>query len=116
MSSACPDPDRAPRAGQRHVRGQFAVGAALPLLTALVAPAHSGSFRAGTSLVFLSALGAVSARTGGAPVLKASMRVAFWERWPWASPPPSAGSSVRLHEVRIDFHGTVPPYQRSQER
>jgi VIT1/CCC1 family predicted Fe2+/Mn2+ transporter len=29
-------------------------------------------------LVCLVALGALSARTGGAPVLKASLRVAFW--------------------------------------
>ena len=57
----------------------FAVGAALPLLTSLVAPAqHVVLVVASTSLVFLSALGALSARTGGAPVLKASMRVAFW--------------------------------------
>ena len=57
----------------------FAVGAALPLLTSLVAPAQTVVLVvASTSLVFLSALGALSARTGGAPVLKASMRVAFW--------------------------------------
>ena len=57
----------------------FAVGAALPLLTALVAPApYVVPVVAGTSLVFLVALGALSARTGGAPVRKASLRVAFW--------------------------------------
>jgi VIT1/CCC1 family predicted Fe2+/Mn2+ transporter len=57
----------------------FAVGAALPLLTALVVPAvHVVPLVAGTSLMFLTALGALSARTGGAPVLKASVRVAFW--------------------------------------
>jgi VIT1/CCC1 family predicted Fe2+/Mn2+ transporter len=57
----------------------FAVGAALPLLTSLMAPAsHVVPVVAGTSLVFLTALGALSARTGGAPVLKASVRVAFW--------------------------------------
>jgi VIT1/CCC1 family predicted Fe2+/Mn2+ transporter len=57
----------------------FAVGAALPLITSLVAPAtHVVSMVAGTSLVFLTALGALSARTGGAPVLRASARVAFW--------------------------------------
>ena len=57
----------------------FAVGAALPLLTSLVAPAqHVVLVVASTSLVFLSALGALSARTGGAPVIKASLRVAFW--------------------------------------
>lgn len=57
----------------------FAVGAALPLLTALVSPAPQlVAVVAATSLVFLIALGALSARTGGAPVLKASVRVAFW--------------------------------------
>jgi VIT1/CCC1 family predicted Fe2+/Mn2+ transporter len=57
----------------------FAVGAALPLLTSLVAPAqHVVPVVAGTSLVFLTALGSLSARTGGAPLLKASLRVAFW--------------------------------------
>ena len=57
----------------------FAVGAALPLLTSLVAPAsYVVLVVAGTSLVCLTALGALSARTGGAPVLRASTRVAFW--------------------------------------
>ena len=57
----------------------FAVGAALPLITALVAPApRTIAVVAGTSLMFLTALGAVSARTGGAPVLRASVRIAFW--------------------------------------
>jgi VIT1/CCC1 family predicted Fe2+/Mn2+ transporter len=57
----------------------FAGGAALPLLASLVAPAPQvGSVVAGTSLVFLVALGALSARMGGAPMLKASVRVAFW--------------------------------------
>ncbi|MCE9583958.1 MAG: VIT family protein [Planctomycetes bacterium] len=57
----------------------FAVGAALPLLTALLAPVqHVVPIVAGTSLVFLTALGVLSARTGGAPVLKAAARVAFW--------------------------------------
>ena len=57
----------------------FAVGAALPLLTALVSPVPQlVPVVAATSLVFLIALGALSARTGGAPVLKASLRVAFW--------------------------------------
>ena len=57
----------------------FAAGAALPLLAALAAPASSvGVVVAGTSLVFLTALGAVAAQTGGAPVLRASGRVAFW--------------------------------------
>jgi VIT1/CCC1 family predicted Fe2+/Mn2+ transporter len=57
----------------------FAVGAALPLLTALVAPpAVVVPLVAGTSLLFLTGLGALSARVGEAPVLKAAIRVAFW--------------------------------------
>jgi VIT1/CCC1 family predicted Fe2+/Mn2+ transporter len=57
----------------------FAAGAMLPLLTALVAPAPQVvPVVAATSLAFLTALGALSARTGGAPMLKASVRVAFW--------------------------------------
>ena len=57
----------------------FAVGAALPLISSLVAPAPDVVLVvAATSLVFLTALGALSARTGGAPGLKASARVAFW--------------------------------------
>ncbi|NMM05283.1 VIT family protein [Polaromonas sp.] len=57
----------------------FAAGAALPLLTAVLAPAAQlVPLLAGTSLVFLTALGALAARAGGAPVLKAALRVAFW--------------------------------------
>ena len=57
----------------------FAGGAVLPLVTLLVSPAsHVASVVAGTSLLCLTVLGAVSARTGGAAVGKASLRVAFW--------------------------------------
>lgn len=57
----------------------FAAGAALPLLTAVLAPAAQRvPLLAVTSLVFLTALGALAARAGGAPVLKAALRVAFW--------------------------------------
>ena len=57
----------------------FAVGAALPLLAALAAPATLlVPVVAGTSLLVLTALGALAARTGGAPVLRASLRVVFW--------------------------------------
>jgi len=57
----------------------FAVGAALPLLAALAAPAALlVPVVAGTSLVVLAALGALAARAGGAPVLRASLRVVFW--------------------------------------
>jgi VIT1/CCC1 family predicted Fe2+/Mn2+ transporter len=57
----------------------FAVGAALPLGLVLVLP--EGRLIAGValaSLVFLALLGAVGARAGGAPVLRAMLRVAFW--------------------------------------
>jgi VIT1/CCC1 family predicted Fe2+/Mn2+ transporter len=57
----------------------FSVGAALPLLAALAAPAALlVPVVAGTSLVVLTALGALGARTGGAPVFRASLRVVFW--------------------------------------
>jgi len=57
----------------------FAVGAGLPLLVAFVAPASVlGPVVAVTSLVFLGGLGAIAARTGGAPVRKATLRVMFW--------------------------------------
>lgn len=57
----------------------FAVGASLPLLAAVVAPpVLLVPVVAGTSLVVLSALGALAARTGGAPVLRASLRVVLW--------------------------------------
>ena len=57
----------------------FAAGAALPLVTALGAPPpYVVLLVAATSLLCLTALGALSARTGGARVLRASARVAFW--------------------------------------
>ena len=57
----------------------FAVGAALPLLVVVLAPASSlGRLVAGTSLFFLALLGALAAYTGGAPILKGIIRVTFW--------------------------------------
>ncbi len=57
----------------------FAVGAALPVLTGVWAPAGEAvPVVAGTSLVLLVALGALAARAGGAPVIQAAARVAFW--------------------------------------
>ena len=57
----------------------FTVGAALPLVTTLAAPQSLlVPLMAGTSLLFLTALGALAARAGGAPVFKAAVRVAFW--------------------------------------
>lgn len=59
--------------------GTFAVGATLPLLMAVLAPAAVlVPAVAGASLVFLAALGALAARIGGAPVLNAAVRVTFW--------------------------------------
>jgi vacuolar iron transporter family protein len=57
----------------------FTAGAILPLLVASLVP--SGALKwavAGSSLVFLAALGAVAARAGGASPLKGASRVTFW--------------------------------------
>ena len=57
----------------------FAVGAALPMLTVLLAPTASMSLVvAGVSLVSLAALGALAARAGGASASVGALRVAFW--------------------------------------
>lgn len=57
----------------------FAVGAAMPLLTVLlvseksIVPAVTGM-----SLFFLAILGMLSAKVGGAPIIRSTIRVAFW--------------------------------------
>lgn len=57
----------------------FAVGAVLPLLTAVISPvAYLIPVVAGTSLVFLALLGTLAAYTGGAPVVTGAVRVTFW--------------------------------------
>jgi len=56
----------------------FAAGAALPLLVAVVAPVAVLPAVSGTSLVFLAALGALAAHTGGAPIFRGAARVTFW--------------------------------------
>jgi len=57
----------------------FGVGAALPLLGAVLSPIDLIiPVVAGTSLVSLAALGALGAKTGGAGALKGASRVAFW--------------------------------------
>ena len=59
--------------------GTFAVGAALPLVTAALVPqAVLIPFVIGTSIVFLALLGGFGAHAGGAPVVKAAFRVTFW--------------------------------------
>jgi VIT1/CCC1 family predicted Fe2+/Mn2+ transporter len=57
----------------------FAAGAALPVLVIVVAPIRLITPTvAGLSLILLAILGAIGASVGGAPVLKAVLRVAFW--------------------------------------
>jgi VIT1/CCC1 family predicted Fe2+/Mn2+ transporter len=57
----------------------FAIGAALPLLVAWLAP-HSrvSVYIAVTSLIFLALLGGLAAKTGGASLWKGTWRVTFW--------------------------------------
>ncbi len=57
----------------------FTCGAILPLVTALICPpAYLGLGVSLASLGFLALLGAVGARTGGAQMWKAALRVTFW--------------------------------------
>ena len=57
----------------------FAVGAALPILTVMVAPVgHASLTVAVVSLACLAGLGALAARTGGASAWVGLARVAFW--------------------------------------
>lgn len=57
----------------------FTVGAALPLaLTAALPLATIGPGVAIGSILFLALLGAIGARTGGAPMMRAVVRVVFW--------------------------------------
>jgi VIT1/CCC1 family predicted Fe2+/Mn2+ transporter len=57
----------------------FSAGAAIPLLTVLLAPRTGLAIVVSTvSLLALGVLGAIGARAGGAPVGKAVARVAFW--------------------------------------
>ncbi len=57
----------------------FAIGAALPLLALVLAPAVVVlPFVAAASLIFLGVLGAVGAKAGGANVVTATVRVTFW--------------------------------------
>ena len=57
----------------------FAVGAALPLLAlALAPPAQRIAWLVASALAFLAALGGLSARAGGASLLRATARVSFW--------------------------------------
>ncbi len=57
----------------------FAVGAAMPMLVAFFVPLSMLVWLvSASSLFFLASLGALAAKTGGASVLKGSVRVTFW--------------------------------------
>jgi VIT1/CCC1 family predicted Fe2+/Mn2+ transporter len=57
----------------------FAVGAALPLAMAVVTPVeHVIVGVSVASVLFLAVLGALSAWTGGAPLIRGTLRVGFW--------------------------------------
>jgi len=57
----------------------FAVGAAMPLLTVLVSPrAALIPVVVASSILFLALLGGFGAYAGGAPLVKAALRVTFW--------------------------------------
>ena len=59
--------------------GTFAVGAALPLLVVLVAPAPALVWAVSvSSLLFLALLGSLAAHTGGSSLWRAAGRVTFW--------------------------------------
>jgi VIT1/CCC1 family predicted Fe2+/Mn2+ transporter len=59
--------------------GTFTIGAALPLLVVVIAPATGLVLLvAGTSLFFLALLGGLAAYTGGARILIGVARVTFW--------------------------------------
>ena len=57
----------------------FAVGAFMPLLVVLLAPASLLMWAVSiSSLLFLALLGSLAARAGGASVITAAARVTFW--------------------------------------
>src|SRR5271157_580687 len=57
----------------------FSTGAAMPLLMAIVSPASALiPVVSAASLGFLALLGAIGARTGGANIVRATVRVTFW--------------------------------------
>jgi VIT1/CCC1 family predicted Fe2+/Mn2+ transporter len=59
--------------------GTFAVGAAVPLMTAVVVPETSViPFVVGSSLLCLTLLGGLAAGAGGAPRIAGARRVLFW--------------------------------------
>ncbi|CCK76977.1 conserved hypothetical protein [Oleispira antarctica RB-8] len=59
--------------------GTFTIGAALPLMLALLVPEnYLIPVVVLSSLIFLALLGGIAARAGGAPISVGAMRVTFW--------------------------------------
>jgi vacuolar iron transporter family protein len=57
----------------------FSAGAAMPLLTVIMSPEKRVLYTVSVaSLPFLACLGAIGAHAGGAPILRATLRVTFW--------------------------------------
>ena len=57
----------------------FSIGAVMPLVIVFIVPqTELVPMVFGTTLVFLAGLGTLAASTGGAPILKAAIRVTFW--------------------------------------
>ena len=57
----------------------FSLGAAMPLLAVIVSPIQYLVVAvAASSLIYLAILGAIGAKAGGADILRATIRVAFW--------------------------------------
>ncbi|MBE7202446.1 MAG: VIT family protein [Parafilimonas terrae] len=57
----------------------FSAGAAMPLLVAALSPGPTAVYTvSAASLVFLAVLGALGAKAGGAPLVRATVRVTFW--------------------------------------
>lgn len=57
----------------------FAAGAAIPLANVLILPSGGLIYGVtGVSILLLACLGALGAYAGGAPILKAALRVTFW--------------------------------------
>jgi vacuolar iron transporter family protein len=57
----------------------FSAGAALPLAVAALSPGNVAVYTvSAASLVFLAVLGALGAKAGGAPLVRATARVTFW--------------------------------------
>jgi vacuolar iron transporter family protein len=57
----------------------FSIGAAAPLLVAVFWPRETLIYAVGfATLIFLGTLGAAGAKIGGAPLMRATLRVMFW--------------------------------------